>query len=77
MSEDRRQQPDRRTGSRGDRRSVDKVPCPECGSEQSKVLPYRPRRQVDGCFSRVRQCDQGHRYETLEHVSHLPKIRSN
>ena len=71
MTDRRTGQPD--TGER--RRSVDKIPCPECGCYQSIVLPYRPRREaVENAFGRVRLCDNGHRYDTYEYVSPLPKI---
>jgi hypothetical protein len=54
-----------------------KVPCPVCGSCQSIVLPYRPRREIEDCFSRVRKCEHGHRYETIEQISPLQPVRKN
>jgi hypothetical protein len=74
---ERRTGEERRTETRGEdrRKPWPKVPCPVCGSAASVVVPTRPSREVDGCFGRVRRCERGHRYETLEQVSHLPPLR--
>jgi hypothetical protein len=79
ISLERRTGEERRTETRGEdrRKPGPKVPCPVCGSPASVVVPTRPRREVDGCYGRVRRCDRGHRYETLEQASHLPPLRKN
>jgi transcriptional regulator with XRE-family HTH domain len=76
---ERRTGDERRAEPRGtDRRGGwPKVPCPVCGSCQSIVLPYRPRREIEDCFSRVRKCEHGHRYETIEQISPLQPVRKN
>lgn len=57
-----------------DRRTIEKMACPECGCRMSIILPYRPKREVEDGFGRVRLCDNGHRFDTYEYVSPLPKI---
>lgn len=42
------------------------IPCPECGSLESRVYNSRPR---DGTMWRRRECANGHRFTTTEAVT--------
>jgi transposase-like protein len=59
MTEDRRSGEDRRTHTRGGRRSTDKVLCPHCEGVDHKVTHTRG-------ITRYRACACGRRFTTYE-----------
>lgn len=72
MTEERRQQEDRRHSTRGGRRRADKVACPKCGSLQSAVVARHMNMQeqlTDGYWRR-RMCGScGTIFATVETVA--------